>query len=262
MDIEAKIQDPICIKIGTESNVILKDEKCMKEHPLVPGAMFGGEHYGIIIISDNNGKQKESFYPTQCRIEAIGIDNEILRVFEEGKKTCWKFNKMGQLEYSPFGDFNDEFRKKIDIIVENYDMFMGEPKLENPLKVKISKKPEQSMILKDEYVIKDYSLCPGAIIGTVHYGFILIFDTENGEKEVVYPTQNRIDAIGIEGNCYNDLKVFENGKYNPWVFTFDGKFKKQASYNQYSKKDKEFVEEVYDLNEAQDKDIFTLQIKK
>ena len=118
------------------------------------------------------------------------------------------------------------------------------------------------MILQDELVKKDYPLCPGVMLGTLHYGFILMFDTEHGKKEVVYPTQNRIDAIGIEGYCYNDLKVFENGKYHPWLFTFDGKFKKQASYNQYSKRDKKFVEEVYDLNESKDQDIFTLQKKK
>ena len=138
MNLEAKMQDSICIKIGKDSNVILEDEENKEEHPLVPGAMFGGEHFGFIIISDNNGKQRECFYPTQ----------------------------------------------------------------------------------------------------------------------------NRIEAIGIEGHCYNDLKVFENGKYHPWVFTFDGKFKKQASYNQYSKRDKKFVEEVYDLNESKDQDIFTLQKKK
>lgn len=138
MNLEAKMQDPICIKIGKDSNVILADEENKEEHPLVPGAMFGGEHFGFIIISDNNGKQRECFYPTQCRIE----------------------------------------------------------------------------------------------------------------------------TIGIEGHCYNDLKVFENGKYYPWVFTFDGKFKKLASYNQYSKRDKKFVEEVYDLNESKDQDIFTLQKKK
>ena len=141
-------------------------------------------------------------------------------------------------------------------------MFMGKPKLENPLKVKISSDPEKSMVLHDELIKKDYPLCPGVMLGTVHYGFILIFDTENGKKEVVYPTQNRVDSIGIEGDCYNDLKVFENGKYHPWVFTYDGKFKKQASYNQYSRRNKKFVEEVYELNESRDQDIFTLQMKK
>lgn len=262
MNLEAKMQDPICIKIGKDSNVILADKENKEEHPLVPGAMFGGEHFGFIIISDNNGKQRECFYPTQCRIEAIGIEGGVLKIFEEGKKLSWRFNKTGKLEYSAFGDFTDEFRRKFDTIVENYDMFMGEPKLENPLRVQISLDPEKSMILQDEFVKKDYPLCPGVMLGTLHYGFILIFNTEHGKREVVYPTQNRIDAIGIEGHCYNDLKVFENGKYHPWVFTFDGKFKKQASYNQYSKRDKKFVEEVYDLNESKDQDIFTLQKKK
>ena len=84
MNLEAKMQDPICIKIGKDSNVILADKENKEEHPLVPGAMFGGEHFGFIIISDNNGKQRECFYPTQCRIEAIGIEGGVLKIFEEG----------------------------------------------------------------------------------------------------------------------------------------------------------------------------------
>ena len=262
MNLEAKMQNPICIKLGKDSNIMLADENCKEEHPLVPGVMFGGEHYGFIIISESNGKQKECFYPTQCKIEAIGIEGGVLKIFEEGKKMSWRFTKTGNLEHSIFGDFTDEFREKMDTIAENYDMFMGKPKLENPLKVKISSDPEKSMVLHDELIKKDYPLCPGVMLGTVHYGFILIFDTENGKKEVVYPTQNRVDSIGIEGDCYNDLKVFENGKYHPWVFTYDGKFKKQASYNQYSRRNKKFVEEVYELNESRDQDIFTLQMKK
>lgn len=262
MNLESKMQNPICIKIGKDSNVILVDEENKKEHPLVPGVMFGGEHFGFVIISDNNRNQREYFYPTQCKIEAIGIEDGVLKIFEEGKKLSWRFNKKGKLEYSAFGDFTDEFRRKFDTIVENYDMFIKEPKLENPVRVKISLNPEESMILQDEIVKKDYPLCPGVMLGTLHYGFILMFDTEYGKKEVVYPTQNRIDAIGIEGHYNNDLKVFEKGKYHPWVFTFDGKFKKQASYNQYSKRDKKFVEEVYDLNESKNQDIFTLQKKK
>ena len=269
MSLEAKIQNPICIKLGKNSNVILADEDCKEEYPLIPGALVGGEHYGFIIISDCNGKQRESFYPTQCRIEAIGIEGGVLKVFEEGKKFSWQFTKTGILEHSVFDDFTDEFRKKFDIIVENYNMFMGEPRLENPLRVQISLDPEKSMILHDEIIKKDYPLYPGVMLGTIHYGFILIFDTEHGKKEVVYPTQNRIDAIGMEDDHCDDedeyckvLKVFENGKYHPWVFTYNGKFKKQASYNQYSRRDKKFVEEVYGLNESRDQDIFNLQLKK
>ena len=135
-----------------------------------------------------------------------------------------------------------------------------EAKMQDPICIKIGK--DSNVILADEECKEGHPLVPGAMFGGEHFGFILIFDTEHGKREVVYPTQNRIDAIGIEGHCYNDLKVFENGKYHPWVFTFDGKFKKQASYNQYSKRDKKIVEEVYDLNESKDQDIFTLQKKK
>ena len=83
MNLEEKIQNPICIKIGKDSNVILADEECKEEYPLIPGAMFGGEHFGFTIINDSNREQRECFYPTQCRIEAIGIESGILKIVEE-----------------------------------------------------------------------------------------------------------------------------------------------------------------------------------
>lgn len=128
MNLEKKIQNPICIKIGKDSNVILADEECKEEYPLIPGVMFGGEHFGFITISDSNREQRECFYPTQCRIEAIGVESGILKIFEEGKKSSWRFNKSGKMEYSAFGDFTDEFRRKFDtikdkkIVEEVYDL--------------------------------------------------------------------------------------------------------------------------------------------
>lgn len=262
MSLEAKILNPVSIRLGKNYNIIMEDEKTHKEYPLIPGVMFGGEHYGFVLITEHNGKQRETVYPTQCKIQAIGINGGILKVFEDGKKLSWRFDKTGKLEHSTFDDFTDEFRSNFDIIVENYDMFMGEPTLMNPLNIKISRNPEESVILKDENIKEDYPLYPGVMLGNVHYGFILIIDTDKGQKEVVYPTQNRIDAVGIEGNIYGDLKVFENGKYHPWLFGYDGKFKKEASYNQYSRRDKAFVEDCYGLNETNTKYCFALQKKK
>lgn len=266
MLMDAKILNPICIKLGKTSNVLLvsdndDSEKSNEVYDLVPGIMFKGDHYGFILIVDYNGKQKEFVYLTQCKIDAVGLNNGHLNIFEEGKKKAWKFDKTGKLEKSAFDDFTDEFRSKFDIIVENYDMFMGEPTLKNPISIKIALNPEESVILKDESSDKDYPLYPGAMIGTEHYGFILKFDSEEGEKEVIYPTQNRIDAIGTDEDFYGDLKIFEKGKYNPWLFTFDGKFKNKSSYNQYSRKDKDFVDDCYQLNE-EESECFKLQKKK
>ena len=109
MNLEVKMQNPICIKLGKNSNVILADENRKEEYPLVPGAMFGGEHYGFIIISDCNGKQRECFYPTQCRIEAIGIEGDVLKIFEEGKDYSWVFTYDGKLKSQASYDSNSHF---------------------------------------------------------------------------------------------------------------------------------------------------------
>ena len=259
MDIESKIKNPICIRLGYNENIILADEKNEQNNSLVPGAIFSDDHYGFVLIIDANGSQKEVVYPTQCRIDAVGIEYGVLKVFEEGKKTSWRFSKSGKLEHSTFDEFTDEYRAKFDIPV---GMPVKEPVLENPLCVKISKNPTESMILKDDFIQQDYPLYPGIMLGTKHYGFILIFDDNGCHRQICFPTQNRIDAIGIEENEFGDLKVFENGKYHPWTFTHNGKFKEEASYNPSSKKDKEFVKKVYGLDILDAECCYALKMKK
>lgn len=105
MDIEPKIENPVCIRFGDTENVILADEINKQSTPLVPGVMFVGNHYGFVLITDINGKQKEMVYPTQCRIVAVAFEGGTLKIFEEGKKTFWRFSNSGKLEYSVFGEF-------------------------------------------------------------------------------------------------------------------------------------------------------------
>lgn len=64
MDIEAKIENPVCIRLGDTDNVILADEVNKQNNPLVPGVMFDGNHYGFVLITDVNRRQKEVYYPT------------------------------------------------------------------------------------------------------------------------------------------------------------------------------------------------------
>lgn len=259
MNIESKIENPICIRIGTTENVILSKDGNELNVPLNPGAMFDGDHYGFVLITDANGKQKERVYPTQCSINAVDIKNGFLRVFEVGKELPWTFNRSGKVEHSPFGEFTFEYRSELDI---PKGMPMEEPILKNPLSVKISKNPEESIILKDETIKEDYPLYPGVVLETEHYGFILIIDTDEGQREVYYPTQNRIDAIGIEGNVFGDIKVFESGKYHPWLFSNDGEFKQEASFNPHSRKDKDFIEEVYSTDMEDAVNRFALKTRK
>lgn len=259
MNIESKIENPICIRIGTTENVILSKDGNELNVPLNPGAMFDGDHYGFVLITDANGKQKERVYPTQCSINAVDIKSGVLRVFEVGKELPWTFNRSGKVEHSPFGEFTFEYRSELDI---PKGMPMEEPILKNPLSIKISKNPEESIILKDETIKEDYPLYPGVVLETEHYGFILIIDTDEGQREVHYPTQNRIDAIGIEGNAFGDIKVFESGKYHPWLFSNDGEFKLEASFNPHSRKDRDFIEEVYSTDMEDAVNRFALKTRK
>ena len=110
--------------MGNNFNIIMADRNNKEVRSLEPGVMFGGEHYGFVLIIDYNGRQKEIVYSTQCKIEGVGIEYGCLKIFEEGKKTTWVFDKSGKLQQSAFDEFTDEFRSKIDTIVENNDMVM------------------------------------------------------------------------------------------------------------------------------------------
>ena len=102
----------------------------------------------------------------------------------------------------------------------------------------------ENVILTDVINKQNNPLVPGAMFGGNHYGFILMTDTHKEQKEVYYPTQNKIDEIGIERNEFGDLKVFENRKYHPWLFTYNEKFKQETTYNPYSIRYKSFVEDT------------------
>jgi len=261
MKMSGKIEKPISIRLGKGYNIIMEDEDTKKEIPLVPGAMIGGEHYGFVLIIDHNGNQREVVYSTQCRIELIGMNDGVLKIFEEGKKLPWNFDKNGKLEHSAFNDFTDEFKSEFDGFTENEKAIPGEPTLLNPIRIKIAKNPQESAILKDEIITKDYPLHPGAKLGDVHYGFILMIDTDQGSKEVIYPTQNKLCAVAIEGSIWDDLKVFEDGKYHPWLFGRGGEFKQEASYNPYSRCDLAFVQEHFGLSKTEAEEFVVMQKK-
>lgn len=259
MKIDAKLQDPIIIKLGKEM-LILAD----KNNPnlsLKPGAIIGGEHYGFILITEVNGTQKEYVYPTQCRVDAVGIENNCLKVFEDGKRLPWRITKKGKIEHSPIDDFTTEFKIKHKPILDNPDLFLNEPIFKNPIRIKISIDPSKSVILKDDFISQDYPLHPGVMLGTEHYGFIIITEKNGVQKETLYQTQNPIAILGIEGDIMEDLKIFEHGKYHPWLFTYSGNFKSKAAYNPYSKRDTQYLEENYNIDNP-DTDCFNLTKKK
>lgn len=257
MEIEATIKSPVCIRLGKNLNVLIENESGKSEYPFEPGVMFGGEHYGFILISDINGRQRETIYPTQGAIQAIGMKNNVLSIFEDGKDKDWKFDKKGRLIRAIDKESISDELRKADIIVRNSDMFTGEPILVNPIRIRVSENPEKSKILGDI----EYPLYPGAMLGSLHYGFVIITGEDGCEVERAYPTQNRVEALGCEGSPFGDLKVFEEGKYHSWVFTFEGKFKRKSSYNEFSRRDKAYVDEKYGL-EDESGDSFQLKKKK
>lgn len=221
-----RIYQPINIRLGKNYNCILIDDGCDKPCPLSPGALFGGEHYGFTIITDTKGSQKEEIYPTQYPIDAICMEGGVLKIFEKDRKETWNFDSKGTLQHSPYEELSEE---EITIVYSNPspEVPIDEPKFKDPIEIKIALDPKKSIACFEKNS-RTYPLCPGVMIGDVHYGFILTIETTKGEKKVYYPTQNRIDALGSSDET-DDLKIYEEGKYYPWIFNYKGKLKAKAS---------------------------------
>lgn len=243
MDITAKILNPIYIRCGTVENVVIVTTPTIQKYPLVPGTMIGGEHYGFVLITDTNGKQKESLYPTKTRISGVDFFGGSLRIFEEKNEIPWKFSKDGKILHTLLEEFTQEYLSNFKIAIKKDTSVLNDYELKDPLKIKIAKNPQENILLKNKQIKKNYPLYPGVILGTNHFGFILIFTKEERVQEVAYQTKNRINYIVREEKKFGDLKIFEEGKCCPWVFTYDGKLKQKSSYDVVSKKTQNFLEE-------------------
>jgi hypothetical protein len=246
--------------LGRDASILFNSNGREDSYPAKPGVMVYGEHYGFIIISNYNNVQKEFVFPTECKIDAIGVEGDTLKIFENGKKDFWRFDKNGILENSLDNSAIDLERSKANIYLENFNMFDVKPIIKNPINIKISKRASDSVILKDINVDTCYPIYPGVLLGEEHYGFIFIIDSKDCQKELFYPTQNKIDALGCDNGFYDDLKIYEEGKYFPWVFSYDGKLKSKASYNKYSRNDCSFINQDLDL--GNEKEIISYVKKK
>lgn len=245
MKVEAKIKNPVHLKLKKKDSILLKSNHNDNEYSLKPGVMLGNEHYGIVIIVDYNNNQKETVYPTQCRVECLGIENGKLRIYEQYKKTPWIFNeKTGELEKSTFNDFTLEGIEKLTEEIEEYDGAYDEPIIRDPIDIKyIPNYPEKSIIAFEGLTQEknEVALHPGVMLGGAHHGFRLTIESKNGTRELEFPTENRIVAVGQEDSNQGDIKIYENGKYHPWIFNHEGRLLQQAHYNEHSRRDQQFI---------------------
>lgn len=124
MAIEAKTENNLSIMISDQGGEILADETVDKNYPLNPGAIIGGEHFGFKIISNLNGESMEEMYPTQFRIEAVGIEENELRVYEEHKYMPWKFKTDGT--YISEAVFLENSRRDANFLSDKYGIVGSE----------------------------------------------------------------------------------------------------------------------------------------
>ena len=237
MNIISKMDDELYIKFdGTEGELLASDERG-RNLSLRPGVMVGGEHYGFVIIYDNDGKRKEISYPTQCRINSVSIEDKILKITEEGKKGSWEYDRDGELIYSLTDKFTEDYARKLMDDYEHSDT----PTCESSIRIKLTEDKNERLCYKNADDNDGINLYPGVFLGSLHFGFTLIIDKYGYHKEITYPTENRIDAVGAGKDANSDIRIYEIGKYHPWIFSSYGELKEESGYNIHLPKDVEFI---------------------
>lgn len=94
MTLEAKMENPITLKLSSKEKVFISGEEKLS---LETGVVFGDDHYGFNLIVESNGEEISMSYPTQCRIYGTQIMHGELNIFEDHKYIPWTFSKEGKL---------------------------------------------------------------------------------------------------------------------------------------------------------------------
>lgn len=97
-------------------------------------------------------------------------------------------------------------------------MLYNEGRVENPICIKIQKNEKILLFGESGEII--YPLDPGVALGKGHFGFTLIVEKNSLQEEKVYPTESDISAAYMYDG---EIKIYENGKKFPWIFSIDGK---------------------------------------
>ena len=265
IDVPKRIKDPIAIRLGDKENIILADEK-NGDSPLSKGAIIGGERYGFALITDVNGFQKEKLYPTQGRIEGLELKGDKLIIYEQDKKESWSFSKTGQLLNSADDKFTEEFICAFISRIKQPSLRVREkPESIDPLLIDIAIDPKKSAVVfhKDEGD-ESYLVNPGVSFSGIHLGFILRINSSEGVKDISYLTQNSISAIGVKdpGDNYSDICIYEDGKYHPWCFSYDGTFQQKAMYEEASRRDRQFIQDAYGVTMQEAETQYAIDVRK
>ncbi len=119
-----KFFSPLFIDLIKQKTIRLSDDEV--EYPLISGVMNEEENYGFVLIAMKDGKQYMQEFGTEERIDALGIEENRLLVFEDGKQTPWVFGLNGELQKEAKYDFNfisdrERFYEKYGKVEKNED---------------------------------------------------------------------------------------------------------------------------------------------
>lgn len=115
------------------------------------------------------------------------------------------------------------------------------PKISNEVLIDLQKK---QIIVNDQYL----SLDNGVYLNEgQHFGIEVVDEVG---KRTLYPTQESVVGVCVlAGNEYDGkIAAYENGKYQPWIFTKEGMFLQPAIFLSISRKDVDYATEHYNVS--------------
>lgn len=268
---EEKFEHPIVIKINQNECTLLADDSYDNDFAVTEHwVMFKGQHYGFILIADNNGYQKEYYYSTENSIAYVGMRNNHLLIFEQNKPDCWDFDRSGKIvdkptrmedfEKAPFASMKTDEQ---EMIMNHFDNIGPEAETNDPVTFLIKENIEDCVLLANRVGQENTSLENGVMLGGQHYGFTLIIDRKNCNKEIHFSTQFRVQGMQFEKRDIRDIsgehieetyiKIYEEGKQFSWMFTKYGKLVESAHFNRYSRRDVDFLMDNCDFYNGNDR---------
>lgn len=90
MSKNAKLSNPICLHLGENGKFIVTPGGSFRVTKTVPTM---GTHYGFVVST----KLEKTDYPTAGKICAVGVEQDMVQVYEEGKDSPWKIDVSGAL---------------------------------------------------------------------------------------------------------------------------------------------------------------------
>lgn len=244
-----KPENPLKIIVNGKKFRVLEKDKETNSFRDITKSVAKDDHYGFtLIIKNKKIGSKKTTIKTKSKITYITKSNSRIYIGEELMSLPWGFDLNGNVVEEASGQLNDD--KKVLYnntrhLVSPATIVINKSHIVDEAGARQCKKEGIDWQNKILFNNEELAISPGLRIGGMSYGFKIVFkDKDKTISEEEYPTE--LNIAGIEGKVNNigelqEVKVYENGKYNPWRFSCDAELISEGSFFPLNPKDAEFM---------------------